>query len=305
MGENGFWAKLYKGLTKTRESLADKLSSLFGGAGELDDDFFEELEMILISADIGAVTTERIIEALRDEIKKEKMKTADEAREALVRIITEMMSTSEPYEPKKPTVILIVGVNGVGKTTVIGKLGNLYKSEGLSVMFAAGDTFRAAAVEQLGIWAERVGAPCVKHQEGSDSAAVIFDAVRSAKAKKTDVLICDTAGRLHNKHNLMEELRKINSVIEKEYPEADRQVWLALDATTGQNAVAQAKAFAAVSGINGIVLNKMDGTAKGGIVISICNEMEIPVRYIGVGEGIDDIRPFDATEFCRAMIKTA
>lgn len=301
--KEGFFKRLYNGLSKTRKNLSDKLEQLVKSNKELDDEFYEELEMILISADIGVQTAELILDRLKKSVKAEKAKTSEQARELLSRVITEIMcGDGEKFELKKPAVIIVVGVNGVGKTTAIGKLAHMFRSEGKSVLLAAGDTFRAAAVEQLCVWAERSGINCIKHAEGADAAAVIFDAVSAAKARKTDVLICDTAGRLHNKKNLMEELRKINNIIKREYPEADRHVLLALDATTGQNAVNQAKAFSEVADINGIILNKLDGTAKGGVVISICNEMNIPVRYIGIGEKIDDIQLFDAEGFVQALI---
>lgn len=301
--KEGFFKRLHNGLSKTRKSLADKLEQLVSGNKELNADFYDELEMILISADIGVQTVEMILDSLKKAVKLEKAKTAEEARTLLSRAITEIMcADGEQFEMKTPAVIIVVGVNGVGKTTVIGKMAHMFKNEGKSVLLAAGDTFRAAAVEQLCVWADRCGINCIKHAEGADAAAVIFDAVSAAKARKIDVLICDTAGRLHNKKNLMEELRKINNIIKREYPDADRHVLLALDATTGQNAVNQAKAFSEVADINGIILNKLDGTAKGGVVISICNEMNIPVRYIGIGEQIDDIQRFNAEEFVKALI---
>lgn len=302
--KEGFFKRLYNGLSKTRKNLSDKLEQLITSNKELDDEFYEELEMILISADIGVQTAELILDRLKKTVKEEKAKTSEQARELLCGVITEILSGGDgtEFELKTPAVIIVVGVNGVGKTTAIGKLAHMFRNEGKSVLLAAGDTFRAAAVEQLCVWAERSGINCIKHAEGADAAAVIFDAVTAAKARKTDVLICDTAGRLHNKKNLMEELRKINNIIVREYPEADRHVLLALDATTGQNAVNQAKAFSEVADINGIILNKLDGTAKGGVVISICSEMNIPVRYIGIGEQIDDIQLFNARDFVQALI---
>lgn len=295
------FAKLKDGLRKTRDSL---FGGLFVGSEErLNDEFYDELEEAMIISDMGMATTEKILDSLRDRLKAEGLHKRSEARTVLVDILEECMETDDEFIPdKSPAVILIVGVNGVGKTTSIGKLASMYKASGRSVMLAAGDTFRAAAAEQLTIWSERAGVPIVKHNEGADPAAVVFDAIASYKAKKCDLLICDTAGRLHNKKNLMAELAKIRRVIERELPGVPVEVLLVLDATTGQNAIAQAKVFGENTGLTGIILTKLDGTAKGGVVVAVKDELGLPVRFVGVGEGIDDLQPFDAKSFAQALI---
>ena len=297
--KQGFFAKLKQGLSKTRNALFD---SIFG-EDRIDDEFYEELEEALIVSDIGMALSEGFIERLKAKNKEEKIKTRTEAKDALVGLIAdEMRPDTDFLATGKKTVILIVGVNGVGKTTSIGKLAAHYSGEGKKVMLAAADTFRAAAAEQLTVWAERTGVPIVKHGEGADPAAVVFDAIASFKAKNLDMLICDTAGRLHNKKNLMNELAKMRRVIDRELPEAECEVLLVLDATTGQNAIMQAKAFAEASGLSGTVITKLDGTAKGGMAVAVKAELGLPVRFIGVGEGVNDLQPFDADEFARALI---
>ena len=297
--KQGFFAKLKQGLSKTRNALFD---SIFG-EDRIDDEFYEELEEALIVSDMGMALSEGFIERLKAKNKEEKIKTRTEAKDALVGLIAyEMRPDTDFLATGKKTVILIVGVNGVGKTTSIGKLAAHYSGEGKKVMLAAADTFRAAAAEQLTVWAERTGVPIVKHGEGADPAAVVFDAIASFKAKNLDMLICDTAGRLHNKKNLMNELAKMRRVIDRELPEAECEVLLVLDATTGQNAIMQAKAFAEASGLSGTVITKLDGTAKGGMAVAVKAELGLPVRFIGVGEGVNDLQPFDADEFARALI---
>ena len=300
----GFLNKLKEGLDKTRKGITDKLDDLFNNYGEIDDELFDELEEILIVADVGIPTTHKLIERLREELKIRKIKNANEVK-GVFKDVVEMMlreSNNAPFDAGDvPTIIMVIGVNGVGKTTSIGKIAHHLKSQGKTVLIAAADTFRAAAIDQLKVWGDRVGVNVIHQSEGSDPAAVVFDAVQSAKAKKVDVLICDTAGRLHNKVNLMNELAKVFRVIEREYPEAKREVLLVLDATTGQNAIQQAKVFNEAAGITGIVLTKLDGTAKGGVVMAINTELGIPVKLIGVGEGIDDLQNFDPHEFVEAL----
>jgi len=307
MGEKkGFFSKLISGLTKTRDNLKSGIDSIFSGFSEIDEDFYEELEEVLIMADIGVNTTERIIENLREKVKEQKIKEISVCRKLLVDSIKEQMAVDETayeFEHKK-SVVLLIGVNGVGKTTSVGKLAGQLKGQGRKVILAAADTFRAAAIEQLTEWAKRANVELIAGQEGGDPAAVVFDAVNAAKARKADVLICDTAGRLHNKKNLMEELRKINRIIEREFPDAHRETLVVLDGTTGQNALAQAKQFGEVADITGIILTKLDGTAKGGIAIAIQSEMNIPVKYIGIGEQIDDLQKFDADAFVDALFET-
>jgi fused signal recognition particle receptor len=305
MGENkqGFFSKLVQGLTKTRNSIAQGIDNIFSGFSSIDDDFYEELEEILIMADLGINTTTAIIEDLREKVKENKIKDPSECRELLINSMKDQMrlgDTAYEYENRK-SVILLIGVNGVGKTTSVGKLAGQLKDSGKKVMVAAADTFRAAAIEQLTEWAHRAGVDIIAQKEGSDPAAVVYDAVTAAKARNVDVLLCDTAGRLHNKKNLMEELKKIDRVIEREYPEAYRETLVVLDGTTGQNALAQAKEFNEVANITGIVLTKLDGTAKGGIAIAIQSELGIPVKYIGIGEKIDDLQKFDADAFINAL----
>lgn len=303
--KKGFFAKLKEGLEKTKKNIFGGIDAVLGGFTRIDDDLFDELEESLIMADLGVDTTLKIIENLKKRVKKEHAEDPALIKGMLEDEITEILveGAEEEFKISPPTVILVIGVNGVGKTTTIGKLAANYKSEGKSVLLAAADTFRAAAIDQLKIWGERSKIDVICHEENSDPAAVVFDAVNAAKSRKTDILICDTAGRLHNKKNLMEELKKIAKVINREYPEAATEVFLVLDATTGQNALQQAKLFNEVADITGLVLTKLDGTAKGGIVIAIKNELNIPVRYIGVGEGISDLQIFNPAEFSKALFE--
>lgn len=300
----GFFEKLKAGLRKTKDAVFKQVNDIFKHFVSVDEDMLEELEEALIAADVGFEATEEIIERLRDTIKERRIKEPSEAKDALMEILEEMIGKGEPLElSSTPAVVLVIGVNGVGKTTSIAKIAKRLKDSGKSVVLAAADTFRAAAIDQLEEWAGRVGVPIVKHTEGSDPAAVVFDAASAAKAKKADVLIVDTAGRLHNKKNLMNELAKINRVIDRELPGASRETLLVLDAVTGQNAVNQAKEFKNAADITGIVLTKLDGTAKGGIVISIKKILGIPVKYIGVGEGADDLQEFDSSDFVKALFE--
>lgn len=299
-----FFNKLKDGLDKTRKGITDKIDDLFNNYGEIDDELFEELEEILIIADVGIPTTHKLIERLRETLKQRKIKDASGVKDVFKDVVEDMLreNNSVPFNVgDEPTIVIVIGVNGVGKTTSIGKIAHHIKSEGKSVLIAAADTFRAAAIDQLMVWGERVGVNVVHQSEGSDPAAVIFDAIQSAKAKKTDVLICDTAGRLHNKVNLMNELSKVFRVIDREYPNAKREVLLVLDATTGQNAIQQAKVFNEAANVSGIVLTKLDGTAKGGVVMAINSELGIPVKLIGVGEGIEDLQNFDPHDFVEAL----
>lgn len=298
----GFFAKIKSGLSKTRDNILSSVDNVLKSFVKIDEDLFEELEEALIMADIGVETSLYIIEKLREKVKDERVTDPSEVKGLLVNVISEILEKDdEPLNMPSPTVALVIGVNGVGKTTTIGKLAHNYLTEGKTVLLAAADTFRAAAIDQLQIWGDRNNCEVIKHQENSDPAAVVFDAVNAAKARKTDILICDTAGRLHNKKNLMEELRKIAKVIDREYPEAHTEVFLVLDATTGQNAIQQAKLFKEVANITGLVLTKLDGTAKGGIVLAIKHDMNIPVRYIGVGEQINDLQPFNSKDFSKAL----
>ena len=306
MGEKkGFFGKLISGLTKTRDNLKSGIDSLFSGFSEIDEDFYEELEEILIMADIGVNTTEKIIENLREKVKEQKIKEIAVCRQLLIDSIKEQMRVNETaYEfENSRSVVLLIGVNGVGKTTSVGKLAGQLKAQGKKVIVAAAYTFRAAAIEQLTEWANRANVEIISGQEGGDPASVVYDAVNAAKARKADVLICDTAGRLHNKKNLMEELKKINRIIDREFPDAHRETLVVLDGTTGQNALAQAKQFGEVAELTGIVLTKLDGTAKGGIAIAIQSEMNIPVKYIGIGEKIDDLQKFNADSFVDALFE--
>ncbi|MBV4418054.1 signal recognition particle-docking protein FtsY [Clostridium tyrobutyricum] len=298
-----FFDKLKNGLTKTKNNLTGRIMEVLSSYVSIDEDLYDELEEILITADIGVDTTLYIIEMLKQKIKENKIKDPNLINDCLKEVIIDILgSENAVLEPENtPEVVLVVGVNGVGKTTSIGKISSKLKDKGYKVLMAAADTFRAAAIDQLEIWSNRAGVDIVKHQEGSDPAAVIFDAVQASKSRNVDVLICDTAGRLHNKKNLMDELGKINRVIDREYPEASRETLLVLDATTGQNAVQQAKQFMEVCKISGIVLTKLDGTAKGGIVISIKHSLGISVKLIGVGEGIDDLQEFNANDFVEAL----
>lgn len=304
LGEKkGFFSRLASGLAKTRNNVISSIESIFTGSSNIDDDFYEELEETLIMADLGINATTAIIENLKNKVKENKIKEPSECRELLMASMREQMSLPEDaYEfEKHKSVVLLIGVNGVGKTTSVGKLAGQLKDDGKKVMVAAADTFRAAAIEQLTEWANRAHVDIIAQKEGSDPAAVIYDAVTAAKARNVDILICDTAGRLHNKKNLMEELRKIDRVIEREYPGAFRETLVVLDGTTGQNALAQAKQFDEVADITGIVLTKLDGTAKGGIAIAIQSELKIPVKYIGVGEQIDDLQKFNPDDFIKAL----
>ena len=300
--KKGLFARLAGGLSKTRNSIAEKLGAVFSGFSTINSDFYDELEEALITADIGVPTVDAMLEALRRRVKEQKASKPEEAKDLLRAIVADMMRPEAPFLPDGgKAVILVVGVNGVGKTTTIGKLAHLYKERGKSVLVCAGDTFRAAAAEQLTVWSQRAEVGIVKHQEGADPAAVVFDGMSAAKARGTEVLIVDTAGRLHNKKNLMAELEKIGRVIDREGEGFEKEVLLVLDATTGQNAVAQAKVFAEAAGITGIVLTKLDGTAKGGVAISVKEELGVPVRFVGVGEGMDDLQAFDAEAFASAL----
>lgn len=300
----GFFNKIAQGLKKTRDSMMGKVDALLNSFTKIDENFFEELEENLIMADVGAVTAARICDRLRKKVKEEGLASPDQVRSGLKQIISQMLEgPSELDLSTKPSVILVIGVNGVGKTTTIGKLANNLRQQGKKVLLAAADTFRAAAIDQLQIWADRAQVDLVRHEEGSDPAAVVFDAINAGSARGCDVVICDTAGRLHNKKNLMDELSKIARVIEREAPGCAKEVLLVLDATTGQNALNQAKLFREAAGLTGLVLTKLDGTARGGVVIGIREELDIPIKYIGVGEQIDDLRPFDPVEFANALFQ--
>lgn len=302
----GFFERLKDGLQKTRKNFTERIEVLVGMSAEIDDDFLDELEMILLSADVGAKTTEKLIEAVRQAARKKEIKGTEDVVPFLKKYLTQML-TEEGQRTRisgTPTVILVVGVNGVGKTTTIGKLANYFHLLNYKVMIAAADTFRAAASEQLEIWGKRAGCDVIKHVEGADPAAVVFDAMKAAIARKADILFIDTAGRLHNKANLMNELEKIHRVIKREIPEAPHETFLVLDATTGQNAITQAKVFTETANVTGVVLTKLDGTAKGGVVIAIREELGLPVKWIGVGEGIMDFRPFEPEKFVDALFNT-
>ena len=300
----GFFDRLKKGLAKTRETFTNKIEKLIIGYADIDDDLLDELEETLIMSDVGVKTTERLMADVRKGIKKKDINTPEDLKPFLAEKISEILSTGSDetrIAAAGPTVLLVIGVNGVGKTTTIGKLAAYYKEQGKSVMLAAADTFRAAAIDQLQIWGDRTGVPVIRHEEGSDPAAVAFDAVKAARARGVDILIIDTAGRLHTKSNLMEELKKIHRVIRREIAEAPHETLLVLDATTGQNAISQADLFQKAAAITGIVLTKLDGTAKGGVIIGLKSELSMPVKWIGVGEGVDDLRPFIAKDFARAL----
>ena len=292
----GFFSKIKEGLTKTRKAMEDTLSNVFSGFSSLDDDFYDELEECLILADLGVETAGRAVERLRRRVKEQRLREPEEARQALRDILVEMLQVGDSCLRlgTKPSVILVIGVNGVGKTTTIGKLSKQLIDEGKKVLMCAGDTFRAAAADQLEIWAERTGADIVRQHEGADPAAVVYDGIQAAKARQADVILCDTAGRLHNKANLMNELNKISRIIDRELPEAEKEVLLVLDATTGQNGLLQAKQFKEIAGVTAIALTKLDGTAKGGIVIAVADALQILVKYIGVGVKAEDLMPFDA-----------
>lgn len=300
----GFFEKLKQGLAKTKNALFGRVRDLFISMRKVDEDMLDELEEILITADVGVETTEKIIAALRRRIQEDRLTESEDVYNALKEIIASMIEDGQPLDlSTKPSVVLVIGVNGVGKTTSIAKIASYLKGEGKKVILAAADTFRAAAADQLGIWADRIGVDMIRHDEGSDPASVVFDAIAASKARGADVLIIDTAGRLHNKKNLMDELSKIDRVINRELPDAARETLLVLDATTGQNAVIQAKEFSNTANITGLVLTKLDGTAKGGIVISVKDELGIPVKFIGVGEKKDDMQPFAARDFIEALFE--
>lgn len=305
MGEpkKGFFGRLVQGLTKTRDNIVSGMDSIFSGFSAIDDDFYEEIEETLIMGDLGIQTTMSIVEDLRKKVKEQHIKEPSECKSILIESMKQQMNLGEnAYEfEHRTSVILVIGVNGVGKTTSVGKLAGQLKDSGKKVILAAADTFRAAAIEQLTEWSHRAGVEIIAQQEGSDPAAVIYDAVAAAKSRHADILICDTAGRLHNKKNLMDELKKINRIIDKEYPAAYRETLVVLDGTTGQNALAQAKQFMEVADVTGIILTKLDGTAKGGIAVAIQSELGIPVKYVGIGEQIDDLHKFDADEFINAL----
>ena len=301
--KKGFFARLKSGLSKTRNNIVSGIDAVFSGFSNIDEDFYEELEEILIMGDIGVRTTDEILEKLKKQVKENHIKEPADCKEFLIQNIKEQMKTEEndyAFE-KEVSVILVIGVNGVGKTTTVGKLAGKFKKDGRKVIIGACDTFRAAAGEQLTEWANRAGVEIIGGKEGSDPASVLFDAVSAAKARHADVLLCDTAGRLHNKKNLMEELRKMNRIIEREFPDAHRENFIVLDATTGQNALQQAREFGEVADLTGIILTKMDGTAKGGIAVAIQSELQVPVKYIGVGESIDDLQRFDSDTFVDAL----
>ncbi len=300
----GLFSKIKNGLAKTRNALSENVTRLINSFTKIDEDLFEELEEILIMSDIGYATAEHICSELRAKVKAEGVTDPNVIKEFLCEIIADIIEGDAQINlSTKPSVILVIGVNGVGKTTSIGKLAAQLKQDGNKVLLGAADTFRAAAIDQLEVWAERAGVDMVKSVEGTDPASVVFDTIAAAKARKSDVIICDTAGRLHNKKNLMDELAKINRIINRELPDAAKETFLVLDATTGQNAVNQAREFKNVTDITGIILTKLDGTAKGGVVLAIKNELQIPVKFIGVGEGIDDLQPFDAKEFAQSIIE--
>ena len=305
--KQGFIKRLFSGLSKTRDQILKGVDDVLSNFKHIDEDLYEELEEALIMADFGVDTTLHIMELLKEKVKVDKISDPVALKPALQEIITRFL-TDQPVEsilnPDGPTVILVIGVNGVGKTTSIGKMSHLFKSQGKKVLVAAADTFRAAAIEQLNVWTDRAGVELIKHEEGSDAAAVVFDAIAAAKSRKSDVLICDTAGRLQNKTNLMKELEKISRIISREYPEAKREILIAIDANTGQNALQQVKLFKEVADISGIILTKLDGTAKGGAIVGIYESRKVPVKYVGVGEKMDDLQPFDAEAFAKALFET-
>ncbi len=300
----GFFDKIKAGLTKTRDALSNTLGSVFSGFSEIDDDFYDELEECLILADLGVETATKATDRLRKAVKEQHLKTTEEAKTALKQILVEMLSVGDTALKldTKPSVILVIGVNGVGKTTTIGKIATQLVKDGKDVLLVAGDTFRAAAADQLEIWAGRSGASIVRQHEGADPASVVYDGIQSAKAKGSDVIIIDTAGRLHNKQNLMNELNKISRIVERELPNAAREVLLVLDGTTGQNGLIQAKQFKEIAGVTSIALTKLDGTAKGGIVIAVADTLQIPVKFVGVGEKAEDLMPFEAQPFVEALL---
>ena len=300
----GFFDKIKAGLAKTRDALSDSLGSVFSGNSELDEDFYDELEESLILADLGVDTATKAVERLRKTVRERHLKETEEAKAALKEILVDMLNVGDTALnlSTTPSVVLVIGVNGVGKTTTIGKLAHQMKNDGKKVLLCAADTFRAAAADQLEIWAGRAGVDIIRQHEGADPAAVVFDAISAAKARHSDVILCDTAGRLHNKQNLMNELGKISRIIDRELPGADKEVLLVIDGTTGQNGLLQAKQFQEIAGVTGMALTKLDGTAKGGIVIAVADSLQIPVKYIGVGEGMEDLMPFEARGFVDALI---
>ena len=300
----GFFDKIKAGLAKTRDALSNTLGSVFSGFSEIDDDFYDELEECLILADLGVETATKATERLRKEVRSQHLKTTEEAKTALKAILVDMLNVGETalQLDTKPSVILVIGVNGVGKTTTIGKIATQLTKQGKKVLLVAGDTFRAAAADQLEVWAQRAGSSIVRQNEGADPASVVYDGIQSAKAKDIDVIIVDTAGRLHNKQNLMNELGKISRIVERELPQAAKEVLLVLDGTTGQNGLIQAKQFKEIAGVTAIALTKLDGTAKGGIVIAVANTLQIPVKFVGVGEQADDLMPFEAAPFVEALL---
>ena len=300
----GFFGKISQGLKKTRDSLMNSVSSVLKGFTRIDDELFEELEEILVMGDVGANTAAHICETLRAQVKEQSITDPAAIRSLLKGIVADMLEGGQELTLNtKPAVILVIGVNGVGKTTTIGKMAANFKEQGKKVILGAADTFRAAAIEQLEIWADRAGVDIVKHGQGADPAAVVFDTISAAKARGADIVICDTAGRLHNKKNLMDELAKIGRIIDRELPDADKEILLVVDATTGQNAVNQAREFKSAAGITGIVLTKLDGTARGGVVLAIREDLQVPVKFIGVGEGIDDLQPFDPAQFAAGLFE--
>ncbi len=301
----GFFKKIKEGLKKTRDNIVGQIDSMLKSFTKIDEELFEELEELLVMGDVGVPTAEKICAELRTRVKQQGIKDPNQIHDLLEEVVAEMLSGGQELNiSTKPSIILVIGVNGVGKTTTIGKLANQLRQDGKKVLLAAADTFRAAAIDQLQIWADRSGCDIVKQNEGSDPAAVVFDAISAAKSRNADVIICDTAGRLHNKKHLMDELAKINRIIDREIPNADKEVLLVLDATTGQNAVNQAEQFKLATGITGIVLTKLDGTAKGGVVLAIKQGLDIPVKFVGVGEQIDDLQPFEPKEFAKALFET-
>ena len=300
----GLFKRINQGLKKTRDSMSGAINAALYGKNEIDEDFYEELEEILVMSDVGVTTAMEIVQKLRDSVFKKNLHKAKDVKKEIRDIVAELLSGCEEIDMiTVPSVILVIGVNGVGKTTSIGKMAAMFKAEGKKVILGAADTFRAAAIDQLEIWADRAGVDIVKHKEGADPAAVVFDTISAGKARNADIIICDTAGRLHNKKNLMEELAKIYRVIDRQLPYADREILLVLDATTGQNAVNQAKEFKDVAEITGIILTKLDGTAKGGVVLAIKNDLKVPVKFIGVGEGIDDLKAFNAKAFADGLFE--
>ena len=300
----GLFKRINQGLKKTRDNMTGAINAALYGKNEIDDEFYDELEEILVMSDVGVTTAMEIVERLRDSVFKKNLRKAKDVKKEIKNIVAELLSGGETIDMiTVPSVILVIGVNGVGKTTSIGKMASMFKADGKKVILGAADTFRAAAIDQLEIWADRAGVDIVKHKEGADPAAVVFDTIEAGKARNADIIICDTAGRLHNKKNLMEELAKIYRVIDRQLPYADREILLVLDATTGQNAVNQAKEFKDVAEITGIILTKLDGTAKGGVVLAIKNDLKVPVKFIGVGEGIDDLRPFNPEAFAEGLFE--